>query len=157
MLKSKGEGAQSQWRVFLNRMSSVFAALMEHDLNQHIQASRRIVPPWSYMIILPAGGRFLNTDWSGKATTMHTQIDKAPSPVVLSVQPTASLQLPKTWELQKFVPQNFFQALLLLFGSCFSNIQWIQLNLANSFSHPYVFSAHGDLPKKVGRHISKPK
>lgn len=46
-------------------------------------------------------------------------------------------------------PQNFFQALFLLFGSCFSNIQLIQLNLANSFSHPYIFSAHGDLPKKL--------
>lgn len=147
MLKSKPKGAQSQWRVFLYPVSSMFAALIEHDLNQHIQASR-IVLPWSYVIISPAGGRFLNTDWSGKATTIHTHIEKTSSPAVLSVQPTASLQLSKIWTFQKFVPKNLFQALLLVFGLCFGNMQWIQLNLANSLSHTYVLSAHGDLLKK---------
>jgi len=53
---------------------------------------------------------------------MHTQTKKASSPVILSVQSTASLEFPKIWALQKFVPQNLFQAQFLLFGLCFSNI-----------------------------------
>ena len=130
--------------VFLYPTSPVFAAFSDRDLNQRIQASRMTVPPWSYRIFSPVRSRFLNTDWSGKSTTMHTQTKKASSPVILSVQSTASLEFPKIWALQKFVPQNLFQAQFLLFGLCFSNIHWIHLNFANHFSSIYVFSVNGD-------------
>lgn len=84
----------------------LFAALFQCDLNQHIQASWT-VPHWSYIVISPAGGSFLNTDWSGKETTIYTHAAKASSSVIFSVQSSSSLHFQKCGHSRNLSPKIF--------------------------------------------------
>lgn len=146
---------QRQAKVFLYPTSSAFAALFDCCLNQHIQTSIT-VPHWSYTVISPAGGSFLNTDWSGKGTTIYAHTEKESSSVIFSVQSTASLHFQKYGHSRNLSPKTFskhwFNCLVhvLAISSGFSST-W------QNFSHIYLFSPYGNLPKKLGRNISQPK
>lgn len=136
---------QRQVKVFLYPTSSAFAALFDCDLNQHIQASIT-VPHWSYTVISPAGGSFLNTDWSGKETIIYAHTEKESSSVIFSVHSTASLHFQKYGHSRNLSPKTFskhwFNCLVhvLATSSGFSST-W------QNFSHIYLFSPCGNLPK----------
>lgn len=119
MFKSKQKSSKRGKDLPISNKISICCTLC-CDLNQHIQTSRT-VPHWSYRVISPAGGSFLNTEWSEKETTIYTHTEKTSSSIIFSVQSIASLHFQKYGHSRNLSPKTFskhcFNCLVLVLAT----------------------------------------